>query len=43
MDFASLKSFECQLDDGLFHIKLNRPDEGQHLQRRVLQTRSTSS
>ncbi len=28
MDFSSLEAFECTLEDGLFHIVLNRPDQG---------------
>ncbi len=28
MDFSGLSAFHCELDDGLFHITLNRPDQG---------------
>jgi 2-(1,2-epoxy-1,2-dihydrophenyl)acetyl-CoA isomerase len=28
VDFSGLTAFECKLDDGLFHITLNRPDQG---------------
>jgi 2-(1,2-epoxy-1,2-dihydrophenyl)acetyl-CoA isomerase len=28
MDFGQLEAFECRLEDGVFHLILNRPNEG---------------